>query len=527
MKRLPSNPNQYLNELQRIMSIEAAKKAAHRERLEKLKRKSLQDSIDTMANNGWVDVYTNQVPYELDVLRTNLYSKVDIGWFIRTVLGTGLNNPLFAAGLACTPVSPPGLSVDVGPGIIYYFSELLSSDYSVIPADSDPDHQIYKSYISFDSDNFSTPAPLVPGNSVIHLIQAAQESKDVNVVNRPYFNSADPESPIFENQPDTLQDLTTVGVKHGVEAVSPIAPTPDPGYTALYYVSVVYGQTSIISGDITVVPGAPFITESLTQKTSNQQEQNSENVYAQDTGTAGALVANPTPAYGTPQNGTRILVRAANNNGGITTLNVSGEGAVEVKQVEAGGLVSLSGGEIQVPGIYEFIRNGTVWQIMNPSQSDNGLPVGTVLASGGDTVDEGFLPWIGNLYNRATYSALFAKLGEKWGAGDGSTTFQVGPTNPRRTMVGAGGTGTGVLGNTVGSLGGEETHTLTIAETPSHAHEAGPTYSAFITETGGSTGGLTPGTGTIGFASETEAIGGGSAHNIMQPSMVVLHQVKY
>ncbi|WP_208738190.1 tail fiber protein [Oceanidesulfovibrio marinus] len=54
-----------------------------------------------------------------------------------------------------------------------------------------------------------------------------------------------------------------------------------------------------------------------------------------------------------------------------------------------------------------------------------GVPVGTTLDSRGDTVDEGFLPENSAAVSRTTFANLFAKIGTKYGAGDGSTTFNL------------------------------------------------------------------------------------------------------
>lgn len=349
----------------------------------------IKNSLSGMTNNGWVTIYTNEVPYELDTLRTNLYQKTDLGFLIQTVLGTGLNNPLLAAGFPCSPISPPGLSVTVGPGIIYKFDFLIPNAWSVIPQDINPDHRIYKSYINFDTQTFSTPAPVTAGNSIIYLIQGVPEEKDVNVVSRPYFNSADPQSPIYESQSDTRLDFTQLGIKPGVESPSPTPPTPDAGYTALYYVTVAYGQTSITSGDIAVVPGSPFITESLTQKISavtgvtTAALQNNTTTFVSDIGTVNTLVANATPAYSAPVSGQRIFVQAGNTITGSATLNVNGHGSVLICGDK---LSTLCAGEIVSGNIYEFIYNSTVpcWQLINPTKialvSQVSLSAGTVTA---------------------------------------------------------------------------------------------------------------------------------------------------
>lgn len=131
----------------------------------------------------------------------------------------------------------------------------------------------------------------------------------------------------------------------------------------------------------------------------------------------------------------------------------------------------------------------------------------------------GYLLRHGANVSRATYAALFAAIGTTHGVGDGSTTFTL-PDSRRRTSVGSGGTGTGTLGNAVGNVGGAETHTLSIAELAAHTH--------------GNTNGAGDGAGGAGgnFASsanngQTASTGSNTAHNNMQPSIIVLPCIKY
>jgi microcystin-dependent protein len=62
---------------------------------------------------------------------------------------------------------------------------------------------------------------------------------------------------------------------------------------------------------------------------------------------------------------------------------------------------------------------------------------GEIKALAGSTVPAGWIQCNGQAISRIDFSALFAALGEIWGNGDGSTTFNV-PDLRGRTMVGSG-----------------------------------------------------------------------------------------
>lgn len=63
-------------------------------------------------------------------------------------------------------------------------------------------------------------------------------------------------------------------------------------------------------------------------------------------------------------------------------------------------------------------------------------PIGAILPFGGGTAPSGFLLCNGVAVSRTTYSALFAVIGTSFGAGDGSTTFNV-PDLRGKTPFGA------------------------------------------------------------------------------------------
>jgi microcystin-dependent protein len=95
------------------------------------------------------------------------------------------------------------------------------------------------------------------------------------------------------------------------------------------------------------------------------------------------------------------------------------------------------------------------------------LPPGVVVPYGGAAAPTGWLICDGSAVSRTTYSALFAIFGTQFGVGDGSTTFNL-PDLRGRVPVGK---NAGTFA-TLGSVGGEESHALTVAELAAHDHGA-------------------------------------------------------
>jgi len=104
---------------------------------------------------------------------------------------------------------------------------------------------------------------------------------------------------------------------------------------------------------------------------------------------------------------------------------------------------------------------GSLATAYNNIRLNASLPVGIIIPFAGGTTPSGWLLCFGQAVSRSTYSALFGVIGEQYGAGDGTTTFNV-PDLRGRTAAGRdnmGGTAAsrltqGVLGGNPNSLGG-------------------------------------------------------------------------
>ena len=136
---------------------------------------------------------------------------------------------------------------------------------------------------------------------------------------------------------------------------------------------------------------------------------------------------------------------------------------------------------------------------------------GFIYPFAGGTVPKGFLLCNGSSYSRTAYPELFAAIGTTWGAGNGSTTFNV-PNLAKRVPVGVG------SGYALGATGGEEKHTLTTSEMPAHTHTIN-----IYAGSGSKGGGIVNYSGSAGASQYgTDSLAGGNAaHNNMQPYTVV------
>ena len=159
------------------------------------------------------------------------------------------------------------------------------------------------------------------------------------------------------------------------------------------------------------------------------------------------------------------------------------------------------------------------------NNASSSMPAGSVTAFAGSSAPTGWLLCAGQAVSRTTYAALFAVIGTTYGSGNGSTTFNL-PDLRGRVPVGMdnmGGTDAGRLDytNTLGGVGGEQYHTLTVQELPAHSHTmnnaqfntAAPFFAA-----GGNYGQNVQGT--------TSSVGSGWAHNNMQPNILLNYIIK-
>ncbi len=179
-----------------------------------------------------------------------------------------------------------------------------------------------------------------------------------------------------------------------------------------------------------------------------------------------------------------------------------------------------NGGADYVGFIYKNIKT-TVGSVLNDLLTHSVYQTGDLLISARkETERAGFLLCDGRTINRKDYADLFNVIGTQFGPGDGSTTFNI-PNMARRVPVGSGGQATSVLGNTVGSQGGEEQHTMTLDELVSHTHH----FNAGIPHAiGGAAGSDVTGSEAT-FT--TQATGNSQPFNVMQPSLVFNYFIKY
>ena len=237
----------------------------------------------------------------------------------------------------------------------------------------------------------------------------------------------------------------------------------------------------------------------------------------------------------------------------------------------AGALASInsSGNAVSVSGLTYPSTDGTAGQFIKTdgsgtlsfaSQDAFSMPAGMLFPYAGASAPTGYLLCHGQAVSRSTYASLFTAIGTTYGAGDGSSTFNL-PDLRGRVIAGQDDMGgasanrltnqTGGLdGDTLGATGGSETHTLTEAQLASHTHSVNSVTIGTLApnqtgqnavNSGGilgtslniTNGGLSTSTNSfinnVGTTAHTASLantGSGSAHNNVQPTIILNYVIK-
>jgi microcystin-dependent protein len=189
---------------------------------------------------------------------------------------------------------------------------------------------------------------------------------------------------------------------------------------------------------------------------------------------------------------------------------------------------------VKGPSDTALVQLGGLQQIVAVPQATvawSGVPAGTIVAYAGTAAPAGWLLCNGAEVSRLDYPDLGAAIGETYGQGsDGAGgTFFLLPALGGRVPIGAGSiidpTTSANFNFALGAASGTVNHRLTVAEMPAHSHSYQHYFDdtspngAWATPTGDETG--------AGHSDPTESVGGGQAHNNLQPYLVVNYLIKY
>src|SRR5215469_15639194 len=212
-------------------------------------------------------VYPGSIPLDTDLLDTNRNTMIALGYLAQAVLGTNT----LVDGLTCAPTTPASMTIMIGSGSITQLGVVDAVAYGSLGADATD--ALVKMGINLAPTSFTLGTPTTSGQSTNYLIQAALLESDTNPIVLPYYNAASPSQPYSGPSNSGVAQNTQriqrvqLEAKPGVPANTGAQVTPpvDNGWVGLYIVTVSYGQTTIVPGNIVQLTTAPFLTWKLPQ----------------------------------------------------------------------------------------------------------------------------------------------------------------------------------------------------------------------------------------------------------------------
>jgi len=169
---------------------------------------------------------------------------------------------------------------------------------------------------------------------------------------------------------------------------------------------------------------------------------------------------------------------------------------------------------------------------------DGLMPAGTIVMTGRSAAPSGWVLCQGQALVRADNPGLYAAIGVAYGPGNNTTTFNV-PNFKGRVPVGYDASQTGF--DTLGEIGGANSVALSVANLPAHDHEQAKSSRMIMSQytepspsaNDNNSGAVVQGRGAGRYGAytntegnTTEKTGSGTAHNNLQPYLVVNYMIK-
>ena len=172
-----------------------------------------------------------------------------------------------------------------------------------------------------------------------------------------------------------------------------------------------------------------------------------------------------------------------------------------------------------------------------------GIPTATIIPWSDSSVPTGYLECDGTAVSRSTYSALFAIVGTTYGAGDGSSTFNVpnlannvpvGKSNNKAVGSTGGSNTVAATGNVAGSTANA---TLSTSQLASHSHNGGfahqsgrqwhfHTAQSYTRPTGTQSGNVNASGSGNSHSHNMRANFTGDAVSVLQPYLTIIYIIK-